>query len=249
MSIDAKIVLRWEKRILDAGLRVTNISNQIGSRSYLPTLFSKAKNTPNQVPEPSVIVVSKLGKILGLSIDEMMQVKERVSVSTDPSYKQALGTHAQKIVDDLGREISRRQHASLGRPSVEDVLNWWRQNDGRLEACDQIKESFDLIEVPKGDDSKIHAQHVGQMSLAALHLGASRDRLTRLLDLLPQGENQSMVVSYRRAARLNRPTFSEPLRMSVQSIPDDIALDAEYIRMQLPVTAPNKSKLIVSYCF
>ncbi|MEL7090234.1 MAG: hypothetical protein AAFN94_00730 [Pseudomonadota bacterium] len=249
MSIDPNIVLSWEKRIKDAGLNATSVSSQIASRSMLPNLFRTARVTPNKIPVPSVMLVMKLGEILGATLEEMMQTDARLDVRVDPKYQAALGAQAQKVIDDLGREISRRQALQYGRPLVEDVLNWWRENNGRLEACGQIQEAFDLIEPPGRHDTKITAKRIGGMSLAAKHLGTDTARLSRLLDLLPPEEKNAMVVSYRSASRTNKPTFSDPIKMSVRSRGDQISLDEEYIRMQLPVVAPDKTKLIVSYCF
>lgn len=240
-------VLKWKSHIEKRGRGITEVSQKIASRAYLSTLFSAAANNPDKMPQPSAATVKKLASELSMTIGALMGEDPIVVLNPSPGYDRALDREASRIYADLINLVHTRMTQNGHRPSVEDVLIWWRSTNGRLSDSGGIGEAFDLIEVPDNETNKVRPHRVGERSMAGTFFEEDRTaRLQRVVDNMSQEGQATLAASYREASLEHKPVFSGPLSLMVSAA--DIC-EINYLRLQLPVTATNGSPFIASYCF
>ncbi len=248
--MDPKIVLSWEAMIKGAGLNITTISTELKSRGYLSLLFGRARNDPGNMPKPSGEFILALADRLGRPVGDLMGRSAQIRAHPYPGYDQEVHKQTSRVFSDVLNLLHGMAAARGFRPTVEDVVGWWRSTNGRLAECGQIEESFDLVEVPSNDARTVHPHRVGGMSLAAETLGAaSVDRLANLVQSMTAESQLDLVASYRSASACKNPVFSEPMSVAIDLPDHDTPLDVEYISLKLPVAAPDGTPFIVSYCF
>ncbi|CUH66844.1 hypothetical protein TG4357_02673 [Thalassovita gelatinovora] len=249
--MDAQIVLRWEHLVKQSGRSARAVSTAIGCNpTYLGQQFAKAKNAPQTLSDPSVTVALALARELDRSVEDLMGVLPDVEATPANGYRDELHRQSGKVISDLMNTVNRRMEAYSNRPTLEDVIGWWRSTSGKLVGASKIEEAFDLINVPSFESETVIPERVGAMSLAAetLH-GPSVDRLTKLVQSLPKSDQSNLASTYRKAALSRNPVFSEPLQIDIFSPQNEYEQTVEYIRLLLPIEASAGTRFILNYCF
>ncbi len=240
-----QIVNEIRQALRDSGKSQAELCREIGvSPGYISHLFS------GKIEEPSASVFLKMCRALHLSADEVGGMTHSVRVaaaSEDYAHRVAA-----KLFQNVMSEAKRRLETAAGRPTTDDVLAWWRREEGMLRDYDAIRDSIGIFKVPEATDNAIIPRHVGPQSLAAECFSVQgREELISVISRLSRDVNERLTSSY---AETNR----DGPKMSVEKIEfrqpgKDVVLEFEYMRTLLPVKdeatgAPmilNFSKFIV----
>lgn len=209
----------WKDYLRECDLSARAASIAIGmSPSYLSVLIARAKTDPANVITPSFEVLQKLSKLLGVSADTL-------------AYGNASAPQKQPR-----------------RAALTDVIAWWHQNSGRLENCDKIRESFDIISIPMDGTPQITPLHVGRIGLAGKRIGAGRKPLENALGDLPRKEFNELFRGFREAIDAPHGAFRHTSRRMQVKKPNGPET-TEYVSVRMPCTLQGHGKVIVNYCF
>lgn len=248
--MDSKIYLHWEQLIGGSGRSVRDVSRSIGlNPTYLGQQISKARNgLPTSTP--SVTAVMALAAEFHCSVEEIMDATTVIDALPMAHAPTELESQGAKVIGQMMRAVNRRMAIGRYKPSVEDILTWWRANDGKLIGTDQIQDACALVEVPTKDCNTITPHSIGRKSLASEVMGGhSIERLTSVIRDMPVGDQKKLAQYYRQAAISKIPVISGPLEINIDFPEDGIHKQVSYIRLLLPIEAPNGSPFLLSYCF
>ncbi len=159
-----------------------------------------------------------------------------------------IGSESDRIAAKLMSEVmavTLHQMAAVGRrPSVDDIVSWWRREDGKLNDFDHLSPMCDLYEVPKPTDTSTNPAVMGPQSLAAESFAVNDvEQLRNIARSLPADFRSNLVGSYYKAR--------ETPVISLERI--DYAKDAgpkfgfDYTRVLLPVSDTRGNEFILHY--
>ena len=219
-----------------SGMTKQELSEAIGKKpGYISDLFRNRR-------DPGASVFLEICRVLSISADHAGGLMPKMSMVSRG------GSDSDRIAAQLMSEvmaISLHQMAAIGkRPSVDDIVSWWRREAGVLSDFDHIAPMCDLYEVPAASDSATVPAKIGANSLAAESFSVSTvEELRSIIRKLPIDFRSNLVGSYSRAK--DSPLMSlERIDYDAQAGP---AFGFHYTRVLLPVTSQKGQRFILNY--
>ncbi|MDJ0826810.1 MAG: helix-turn-helix transcriptional regulator [Rhodobacter sp.] len=231
---------RLDQKILEAGLSYRELSLRIGrGETYIATMVRNRN-------DPGLSTVVDICDALGIELADL----------TDNGTPQAgrLVTLGSQDVDDIAEALiaaaaeraRRALNAGGVHPTIDDLLEWWHSNGGRLENFDQFREKVDLFAAPSHTAVMPVPVQLGHDSLVAQKFGLHDEN--HLAELLPQLDDRrtKMIVDAHKEAASGRPVLSvEQLDVVLPS--GNTEIHAKYKRLLLPVHDPSGNTLVLNY--
>lgn len=251
-GLEPELVLWWGELIKERGLKLTALSRKIGAEdSFLSSRMSlarKALKNGGTVPEPRARVCLALANALGLTVPQLLREQSPLKLFHDEGV-----SVSQDLADEAANHLfllAQEKLTMIGmRVPLDNVLRWWRANNGRLEGYDRLIESFDLLNCPEPDDLAPKAIRVGAQSLCSKLLGYETGRLQKVIDLLPDDQRRDLAVSYRQAGHSQGPIITQDIQMSIKSPSAGIMFESCHWRLQLPVVDKEGNRQVINYSF
>ena len=219
-----------------SGLTKQELSEAIGTKpGYISDLFRNRR-------DPGASVFLEICRVLGISADHAGGLMPKISMVSRE------GSESDRIAAQLMSEvmaITLHQMSAVGRrPSVDDIITWWRRESGILNDFDHIAPIVDLYELPDPTDTATRPAKVGQQSLAAESFSVSSvEQLRSIVRSMPEDFRSNLVGSYSRAR--DKPVLSlERIDYNGETAP---AFGFDYARVLLPVTSASGQRFIMNY--
>jgi transcriptional regulator with XRE-family HTH domain len=226
----------WKALISQSRFADTNgidrLSTEIGrSSSYLRGLL-------NNTSIPKIDVVMALALKLHRTVDELLEPNSNQSAI------------ARQIGKTIGQEISQAMTMQLRTEPApltgKDIMQWWNENNGRLENCGGFKERFDLYKVPEISGNKIIPHKLGKRSLATQSLGTgSPELLEKTIAPLGPDFSQHILKAHQSSIDAGPVTTMETLDAAHPTNGSRIKI--QYLRTLAPVTLPNGTICVLNY--
>lgn len=246
-KVDAKTLQRWRELIALSGKSMGELGKAIGKdRSYVPAMLTGK--------EPGVFTALRLAGELGVSLEEFLNgTGNDLSVAAPSGYRREAHQQAARILTDVlaiaQSNLEQSQLHSGNSDLVVLLTRWWHSTGGVLGGHENFAESVDLIHVPAPDATTVVPAKVGTRSLAARDLETSDpNALAQLVRTFDSGSRRRLVKSYLEVATEKRPVLS-PLQTAKIVTPSGQIFTREWFRFQIPVTSPDGTPFVMSYCF
>lgn len=219
-----------------SGMTRQQLSEAIGKRpGYISDLFRHRR-------DPGASVFIDVCRVLGLSADEAAGLLPKLSMV--PRADKESDRIAAKLMSEVFSVSLRQMAATGGRPSVDDVVAWWRRENGLLNDFDHLRPIVDLYEIPDAADLATKPAAMGQGSLAAgSFVITDLDELRSIARNLPADFRSRLVGSYTQAKE--RPVLSlERIDYDSDGGPK---FGFDYTRALLPVQTSDGRHFILNY--
>lgn len=219
-----------------SGMTKQELSEAIGKKpGYISDLFRNNR-------DPGASVFLEICRVLGVSADHAGGLMPKMSMVARE------GSESDRIAARLMSEvmaITLHQMSAIGRrPSVDDVVSWWRREDGLLNDFDHLAPICDLYELPEATDTATTPAVVGANSLAAESFQVtSVDQLRSIVRSMPAEYRANLVGSYSRA----RETPVMSLERIDYNGTQGPRFGFDYARVLLPVTSKSGQRFIMNY--
>ncbi len=225
-----------QKELQKSGKTKQELSEAIGKKpGYISDLIRNRR-------DPGASVFLEICRELGISADHTGGLMPKLSMI--PRANSESDRIAAKLMSEV-MAVTLHQMSAIGqRPSVDDIVAWWRREAGVLNDFDHIAPICDLYELPDSSDAATKPVHMGPRSLAAeSFIVSSVDELRSIARGLPPDFRQNLVGTYTRA--------KETPIMSLERIDYDGGTGPkfgfDYTRALLPVTSKDGQKFIMNY--
>lgn len=227
-----------------SGRSLSELSVAIGKdRTFLSVLLGGKRNT-----DPGVSAMMRLADELGVPLDYLLCRDNRFSVLANETAD-TVERHAVRLMNEVMQETQRRLAYAAQRPTIDDILQWWRANGGMLCSSAALDPYFDLINVPDQSDQVVVPHKVGPESLASIALKSHEpDRLLKLVEQMSSPARQQLVASYY-AASTSPDRFEialHQINISLNEVGEAFTVD--YFRLLLPVKAGDGKSYVLSFC-
>jgi transcriptional regulator with XRE-family HTH domain len=226
--MDSEILRRKIQNLVGAQDRgVTELSLAIGkSRSYLSGYLNRTG-----VEDPSIGTMSRLAKELGVSLsyfdDDTLDFE-----NTAPSD---IDRQASKMLTEVLRSARTKLLAQGDRPSMDTVVGWWQETNGRLENCDALMPYVDLVSASGLDHGAPQVKHMGARGLSAKTLN-SKDtcRLQSFINTLNEVDMEALKKNIATVRQVGIGMVTPQTRL-VPATETAEAVQVDFVRLMLPV--------------
>lgn len=212
------------------------LSEAIGKKpGYISDLFRNRR-------DPGASVFLEICRVLGISADHAGGLMPKISVVSRQETES--GRIAAKLMSEV-MSVTLHQMSAIGqRPSVDDVVAWWRRESGVLNDFDRLAPICDLYVLPDPGDSATKPAVMVPHSLAAeSFIVSSVQELRAIARGLPADFRANLVGSYTKAKET--PVMSlERIDYEGKTGP---AFGFDYTRVLLPVTAKDGQRFVMNY--
>lgn len=234
-----QIVESLRRAQVRSGKSLKDLSLAVGkSPGYLSELFSGRGNR-----DIGASTLVQLCRELDLSVDEIAGLSPTFKVV--PRDDDFVQRQAARLMTDVLAETKRRLETAVLRPAVEDVIAWWRRENGILRDFDRIAPVIDLYAPVESGDGRIRPKRLGGASLASVWFGVeSQAQLSRVIDILDADLTERLVISYAKAGE--GPLVSME-RMDYHQGNAESPLRVEYMRALLPVSDETGRRFILNF--
>lgn len=230
---------RLDRAIQISGLSYRELSIRIGvGEAYITNLLRKQS-------DPGFGTTQKICQVLGISLNELAGMGEKVEIASTRFEEADIDRIAQGVYSRLATETWINTFPQGQRPSIDDVLNWWINQNGVLHNFDQISEYVDLFTPPTETSQMITPHKLGATSLVSMAFGIdNNEKLHKILETLDESQNERILISHRETS-LGRPV------LSVETLDVGIAekgrVKVQYKRILLPVRDLSGRSFILNY--
>ncbi|MEM1149053.1 MAG: hypothetical protein AAGI03_00640 [Pseudomonadota bacterium] len=196
----------------------------------ISNLFSQKNRTPSAelICQLALALNVEPGWLMGMG--EQSSLHQRTTLDVLKSASFALQCAIEQI--------------EVGKPTIEMMIKWWRENSGRLESCDKILEYCDTYEAKLGERTKPVA--IAPKGLAGETLSSTDPaEMDSFLDRMP--ENQVLHVSMLHGDSLTSGNYQMHPQEIKAILPGNRVLGMFYNRLILPVEGPAGEKLILNF--
>lgn len=130
--------------------------------------------------------------------------------------------------------------------SLQDFLDWWFSNSGRLENFDQLQNHVETFEPPDAEKNRIQPITTGRSSLASICFEiSSSDQLRDTLNGFSEKLNADLVMAHSEAIRRREPVITHP-SIDVNLL-NGRRFTRQYRRVLAPVYLPDGKQLVVNF--
>ena len=155
----------------------------------------------------------------------------------------------EKATDILDRALKRTSRNELYRGhkiGLEDFLNWWFANSGRLESFEGLAQHVDIFKPPNKDSQRIRPTTIGKLSLASKYFFLEEvDHLHQTLDGFSKQANDALVKAHLDALNRGEPVITHP--SLDEKLRDGRRFTRQYRRVLAPVYLPKGEPMIINY--
>lgn len=151
-----------------------------------------------------------------------------------------------EILNARMKEAARKRQYSGCDVSLQDFLDWWFANSGRLECFDRLQPHVDMFEPPSAENNRIQPIRSGPHSLASVCFevsssGQLRDTLNGFSDRL----NADLVMAHSEAISRGEPVITHP-SIDVKLL-NGRRFTRQYRRVLAPVYLPGGKLQVVNF--
>lgn len=130
--------------------------------------------------------------------------------------------------------------------SLQDFLDWWFANSGRLEHFDKLQPHLDLFEPPDPEDNRIQPIRSGAHSLASICFEVSdSNQLRDTLNGFSENLNADLVLAHSEAISRGEPIITHP-SIDVKLL-NGRRFTRQYRRVLAPVYLPGGKLQVVNF--
>lgn len=208
------------------------------SRSYLTSYLN---GTGGQ--EPSFETICLLAKELGVSVsyfDENETDFELASASE-------IDRQAAQLLTGVMRTARTKLLEQAARPTLDMVVGWWQETEGKLEECDQIIPYVDLVSPVDFDGGAPAVAHMGKKSLSAKTLKTeATEKLQAFLNSLSYADMDEL----KRTVTTVHHSGVGIIAPQARKVPDVLGkseLQVSFVRLMLPVTDANGTPYVLNF--
>ncbi|UWQ51105.1 helix-turn-helix domain-containing protein [Leisingera caerulea] len=156
------------------------------------------------------------------------------------------GSKAFEILNAQMQAATRTRQYSGCDVSLQDFLDWWFSNSGRLEGFDQLQHTVDMFDPPDPEKNRIQPIQSGPHSLASVCFevsssGQLRDTLNGFSDKV----NADLVMAHSEAINRGEPVITHP-SLDVKLL-NGRRFTRQYRRVLAPVYLPDGKLLVANF--
>ncbi|UWQ27267.1 helix-turn-helix domain-containing protein [Leisingera sp. M527] len=130
--------------------------------------------------------------------------------------------------------------------SLQDFLDWWFANSGRLEGFDQLQHQVDLFSPPDAEKNRIQPIKSGPASLASICFEvASSEQLRSTLNGFSDRLNSDLVLAHSEAISRGEPVITHP-SIDVNLL-NGRRFTRQYRRVLAPVYLPDGKLMVANF--
>jgi hypothetical protein len=206
---------------------------------YISNLFSNQS-------DPGMSAVLRICAALNITPNALVGLGDQMSLARCEGDNQLVNAHAERILSAVTNEAHRRLRARGVRPSFDEVLLWWHQQNGLLSNFEQLASHMDLFVPPKLEDLRPDPYQLGHQSLITTAFGVEDAEHLRMLQK-SFGEQLCEKVAFAHVETdKGKPVLSiEQINVSLpgRSFPARF----EYKRLLLPVHDGKGNRFVLNY--
>ncbi len=202
-------------------------------------------NLLNSKSDPSFETVVRICAALNITPNQLVGIGDQLSIDNLGMEKRLVAAQAEKLLSAVTREAHSRLTLRGIRPSLDDILHWWHQNNGQLKNFRSIEEHVDLFLVPAKDADTPIAVSIGPAGLLSQTLEIkSASEFRKIAAGFGEQALTQVMDSHRRAAE-NSPVLSVET-MDFIAPGQRFPMSLTYKRLLLRVEA-NSQSMILNY--
>lgn len=215
---------------LEIGQGERYISNLLGTKS-----------------DPAFTTVLRICSVLGITPNQLTGVDDSFSVASTDQEKRLVTMHAEKLLTSVANE-AHRQLAKRGvRPSVDDVVVWWHQQNGVLSNFDNLSRHVDLYHSPNTPEQIPAPYQTGDESLASVSFGIrNAEHLQYLFNTFSKRLCDEVSFAHVETKQKNNPTLTIE-EIDVQLPGRNFPARFKYMRLLLPVVDTGGHEYVLNF--
>jgi len=156
---------RLKQFIQNSDFDYKSLSLEIGQgERYISNLFSNGS-------DPGMSSVLRICAALNITPNQLIGLEDQLSVMRTADDNRIVSAHAEKILSAVTSEAHRRLKVRGIRPSFDDVLVWWHQQNGQLSNFDLLANHMDLFKPPSEAEFRPNPFRIGAHSLISTAFG------------------------------------------------------------------------------
>lgn len=180
---------------------------------------------------PSFAAMSRLARELGVSLSHFDEQDGDFATASARDIDQ----QASRLLTDVFRTARARMLAQGSRPTMDCVVAWWQETNGKLENCEALLPYVDLVSA-SGHDGTPEVTHIGPLGLSAETL-KSRDasKLQTFIEKLNDADMAELRTTIATVSKIGVGMVTPQSRIvPATRISDSFRVD--FVRLMLPVT-------------
>lgn len=151
-----------------------------------------------------------------------------------------------EILDARLQAAARTRQYSGCDVSLQDFLDWWFANSGRLEGFDRLQHAVDIFDPPDQEQNRIQPIRSGPASLASICFEISdSNQLRSTLNGFSAKLNADLVMAHSEAISRGEPVITHP-SIDVKLL-NGRRFTRQYRRVLAPVYLPDGKLLVVNF--
>lgn len=144
--------------------------------------------------------LAKICRLIHVSSDYILGYSDKLGEVQD-KYRAEMPGLIDKMYAELWSAVRKKCLISDFRPTVDDVLHWWRDTGGVVGRGDDIEHYMDVVQMPTADTQMIRPVTMGPRSLASRKYNTTDPQyFTKQLESWPQHVHDVIVNGYRELA-------------------------------------------------
>lgn len=189
--------------------------------------------------------IDALAGALGVSVTYFSNRNSTLSVDefemNNTIHERALG-----ILNNALKSTTRQISYSGLEIGLEDFLNWWHANNGRLEGFDGLADFVDLFDEPDCNVSQIAPCVIGRKSLATICFDSSDvEDLRNTLAGFSSQTNDQLLSAHLTALNTGEPVITHPTLS--ETLRNGSHFDRKYRRVLAPIHLPNGGRMVANF--
>ncbi|WP_254656628.1 helix-turn-helix domain-containing protein [Leisingera sp. JC1] len=158
----------------------------------------------------------------------------------------AAAVKAFEILNTRLQAAARTRQYSGCDVSLQDFLDWWFANSGRLEGFDRLQHAVDMFNPPDAEQNRIQPIRSGPASLASICFEVSdSNQLRSTLNGFSDKVNADLVMAHSEAISRGEPVITHP-SLDVKLL-NGRRFTRQYRRVLAPVYLPDGKLLVVNF--
>lgn len=221
------------------GRRVTELSLAIGkSRGYLSGFLNRSG-----AEDPSFRTMALLARELGVSLSYFDDQDQ----SFETSSARDVDRMASRLMTDVFRAARSKMLAHGSRPTIDDIVAWWQETDGKLENCTALLPFVDLVSATGGQDAIPEVAHVGPLGLSAVTL-KSKDsaKLQSFIEKLNDADLADLTTSIATVQKIGVGMITPQSRI-VPATRVSASFRVDFVRLMLPVSDQKGAPYVLNF--
>ena len=196
----------------------------------------------NSAEGPSFATMSRLARELGVSLsyfDEQDSEFETASARD-------IDRQASRLLTDVFRTARAKILAQGSRPTMDCIVAWWQETNGKLENCEALLPYVDLVSA-SGDNGAPEVTHIGPLGLSAETLKShDASKLQTFIEKLNDADMAELRTTIATVSKIGVGMVTPQSRI-VPATRISESFRVDFVRLMLPVTDKKGAPYVLNF--